>query len=165
MARGLCSDFKALVGVAFVGRHIHWRIIAGLLERALEACQKAELKVRAIVCDQNRSNLKALRMARDNDVQYRLTSRLNIIHDYVHLFRNIRKNVELHDFQFGTNIMFWDIIEQFNMDDEMRTTWLAPNLNCSQKKTFTRRILIRMYLLRRLVVTYKLLLIVNLIMF
>jgi len=121
--------------------------------------------VRAIVCDQNRSNLKALRMARDNDVQYRLTSRLNIIHDYVHLFRNIRKNVELHDFQFGTNIMFWDIIEQFNMDDEMRTTWLAPNLNCSQKKTFTRRILIRMYLLRRLVVTYKLLLIVNLIMF
>jgi len=53
MARGLCSDFKALVGVAFIGRHIHWKIIAGFLERALEACQKAELKVRAIVCDQS----------------------------------------------------------------------------------------------------------------
>jgi len=53
MARGLCSDFKALVGVAFVGSYIHWRINVGFLEKALEVGKKAELKVRAIVCDQS----------------------------------------------------------------------------------------------------------------
>jgi len=105
--------------------------MSGLLERAPEASQKPELKVRAIVCDQNHNYLKALRMAKDNDVQYRLTSRVNIIHDYVHLFTNIRKNVKLHDFQIGTDIVSWDIIEQFYTDDELRTIRFAPNLRCS----------------------------------
>jgi len=54
---------------------------------------------------------RAVRIIQVNDDQYRLTSRINIIHDFVHLFTNIVRNLKLHDFQIGTDIVSWDITE------------------------------------------------------
>jgi len=104
MIRGASKKWKQVIGYFFYEASLPWTMLQSLLYSALEFCAESGLKVIAVVCDQETSQVKLWRELGVSPLKPFLIDptngqKISIIPDPPHLLKNLRNNLMRYDIQ------------------------------------------------------------------
>ncbi|XP_014678175.1 PREDICTED: uncharacterized protein LOC106817986 [Priapulus caudatus] len=133
MARGLCSNWKQVIGFQFVGTTVRSKSLQRHILLSVKKLEALGLKVRAVVCDQgptNRAALSCLGMTKNNPSIELSGRNYLVIFDIPHLFKSLRNNFRKNLFvkvNGRVEASWQDVVEFYNLD-KSQSLRLAPKL-------------------------------------
>lgn len=104
MIRGATKKWKQIIGYFLTKNSLSWHTLNHLLHSGLRFCNEAGLKVIAIVCDQETSQVRLWRElgispTRPFIIDPAHGHKISIIPDPPHLLKNLRNNLMKYDIQ------------------------------------------------------------------
>lgn len=133
MVRGLYYQWKLPVGYFVSHKGLLGIKSKLLLEECIKHLTNVGLSVKAVICDQSTTNVKAYKaLGVSSENPYFHTScgqKIVALFDPPHLLKSLRNNLLTHDFEYaGKTFSFADIRMLFTIDSNSNSTRAAPQL-------------------------------------
>ena len=131
MVRGISVTWKQAVGYFLSSGSAPSKNLSLLLKDCIARLSQIGLRVRAVGCDQGPTNQKLMRELNvgPNHPYFEFEgSKVHVLFDPPHLIKNVRNNLQKHDFVNGQEVYSWSDISKFYDFDKEQPVRMAPKL-------------------------------------